>query len=789
MNTSTMRNLSSYPEPLGDAFKSNSGAIAGPIGWKGGLTNWNAVQDEFFAPKSGFMEYLTPSQRRILLLLVEWWSGQFDTNNAIESIKIAIREHANSSFSDQIEIRELNIESKGPYHTKLLQALTSEFFIHPTAKSQLAQVRRQTASLVSACQRIAHLVLLPNKELIAKLEPPASENSNLAFITTERQVSGGVPGSSGLSGEQTYTTNDPLPSAILEVCPWLSAEKKAGLPYYLWDIEAKETVVVKELTGSPAYTIISHTWGRWRVPESDPDASVKVRGVPWLVPRNSKFDVERMPDIFCLHAKAFAPTKYIWFDLFCIPQDRSPLALLEISRQAAIFGTASRAACWLNTITDWKGLRAAVQWLSIVFLRRAMASDRITEALASINHMDIHPTQLFKEFIERLPESPNFAVGQEPCGWFTSLWTLQEFCLRPDMLLFDRNWDLFRLLDGTASAPMPLDNILALVEDFTKHGWDAPIEQPRVVVELLALTDSTCILDILDSSPLAILVLADRRECNHQRAEAIMSVVGATDWYLRTPKELHEENLVLGKFPIQFLREVREREGARFFASTYGKICCFWDIFQSEHEEVEHFETTHSTLEADEDVEETEEEAQDVDEDMEDAEEEIELTTKVAGTILPFDPIRTQSKIIGRGPGVKDHPTTATWQLANDGRVLMPNVAILASTDPSLDKDTDYNLAALVFAPSDENPQRMGEPKTVNLHKYLTAPFPGQDLVPKHAIPILYRDDGWAQGIILMEVFNNEQPVKTFAKLGDFFTMPRDTIAEPREWEVNWEIL
>ena len=115
-----MRNLSSYREPLGDAFKSYSGAIAGPIGWKGGLANWNAVQVEFLAPKSGFMESLTPSQRRILLLLVEWWSGHFDTSNAIESIKIAIREHANSSFSDQIEIRELNIESKGPYHTKLL---------------------------------------------------------------------------------------------------------------------------------------------------------------------------------------------------------------------------------------------------------------------------------------------------------------------------------------------------------------------------------------------------------------------------------------------------------------------------------------------------------------------------------------------------------------------------------------------------------------------------------------------------------------------------------------------
>jgi hypothetical protein len=40
-------------------------------------------------------------------------------------------------------------------------------------------------------------------------------------------------------------------------------------------------------------------------------------------------------EFFGLHAKAFAPTKYIWFDLFCIQQDRSPLALFETSCQAS----------------------------------------------------------------------------------------------------------------------------------------------------------------------------------------------------------------------------------------------------------------------------------------------------------------------------------------------------------------------------------------------------------------------------------------------------------------------
>jgi hypothetical protein len=56
------------------------------------------------------------------------------------------------------------------------------------------------------------------------------------------------------------------------VCPWLP--EPSGLPFYLWDVEKDRTVETSTLT-RPRYTVISHTWGRWR--KSTPP--VRVKGV------------------------------------------------------------------------------------------------------------------------------------------------------------------------------------------------------------------------------------------------------------------------------------------------------------------------------------------------------------------------------------------------------------------------------------------------------------------------------------------------------------------------------
>ena len=138
--------------------------------------------------------------------------------------------------------------------------------------------------------------------------------------------------------------------ANIEPCPWL--KNIHGLPYYLWSIELGQTIETSGLDECPSYIAISHTWGRW-LKLSQP---VKVDGVSeWLIPENSIFDVKSLPTIL---RNLPVKTKYVWFDLLCIPQDRSAIALREISRQAVIFRGAQYAIAWLNMISNWRGLRS-----------------------------------------------------------------------------------------------------------------------------------------------------------------------------------------------------------------------------------------------------------------------------------------------------------------------------------------------------------------------------------------------------------------------------------------------
>ena len=119
--------------------------------------------------------------------------------------------------------------------------------------------------------------------------------------------------------------------ALLGPCSWLQESGcKTGYSYYLWDVAGRQTVRTGDLGDSPAYTCISHTWGRWQVGGS----FVDIENVPWQVPENTSFEVDELPGIF---RQKHWETHYPWFGLFCNPQDRSPIALVEISCQASIF--------------------------------------------------------------------------------------------------------------------------------------------------------------------------------------------------------------------------------------------------------------------------------------------------------------------------------------------------------------------------------------------------------------------------------------------------------------------
>src|ERR1700737_4564454 len=139
------------------------------------------------------------------------------------------------------------------------------------------------------------------------------------------------------------------------------------------------------------------------------------------------------------------------------------------------------------------------------------------------------------------------------------MWTLQEACIRPDLWFANNNWELL----GTAEY-MPL-NLFDLTLLVTSMQITGPV--PPVVQELKALLKDTRIGEIsLFCERSTILSMANSRYCQEGRqAEAIMSAIGATDWF----QKVDHGSIVCKLYPIAFVREVRDKIGSgEFFRST-----------------------------------------------------------------------------------------------------------------------------------------------------------------------------------------------------------------------------
>lgn len=324
--------------------------------------------------------------------------------------------------------------------------------------------------------------------------------------------------------------------------------------------------------------------------------------------------------------------------------------------------------------------------------------------------------------------------------------------LRPDIILCNKNWEYLKLTSTAKEAPVSLDSIIALVAwhqvAYSNESLSG-FRMPSAPAEIAALVEYANLTALLECTPLTHLVLGDRRQCQSRRAEAIMSAIGATGWYHDLDESKHEEALVPGKYPIQFLREIHQMIGTRLLCANYGSFCCYWDIFRT---------------------------SQGVE----------DMVAVVTGTILPFDILRQQSKIISGidTPDRLEDPTTKAWSLANDGTVIIPEVAIVASTDPDLRFMEEQDFTVSLIVPLEDNPQKNVAMQD-DLLRWMRDNFSD---IPKHAICLLDDRAGWSQGVIIMQVYEDEKPPKTFAKVGDYFTSNERRL-ETQRHIVNWHLL
>jgi hypothetical protein len=418
---------------------------------------------------------------------------------------------------------------------------------------------------------------------------------------------------------------------------------------------------------------------------------VNLEKVPWAVPLNIRFDVSALPDVF---SQQSWKTKYLWFDLFCIPQDGSKLANVEISRQADIFRNSTTSVAWLSDVESWDAVSNVVTWLALSYLRSASApglyetQSSLDEAFEAADR----PIEFYFEYTDPQNQSSHYSrfggldrkfrqwthgnkitssTGHKWfSGWFSSLWTLQEACLCPDLTLFSRSWEP---LKDMAGSPITLDSLFQLVENAQAHLQYATLPSPNFdkpfgymarrhthlisrstkkqtagwplgAWQLNKLAIETKVYTIRNCSPIDVLVLGNLRQCTESRAQAIMSVLGATTWFTRhleqTGTSPPENRLILGMYPHEFVLEVAQKFGGSFYCIAKSTPTTFRFLTAA-------------------------------------------VTSQSIGSMLPFSTPEFRPSVLAmrstRGDE-EDHPALQSWAIQPNGSIRMTQAGIVGSS-------------------------------------------------------------------------------------------------------------
>lgn len=775
-------------EPLGDLIGEHFDDVNAGVGYAKALTKWNRIR-EVLQPtgpadrqaietlrrdETKFESLLSISQYNSFRILHEWWIGSSQEDALSQAAQNAIKKAADPREADSQNLNDYREDarlSESTYHKELFLLFQLEFVFETRILQTkddgtflgFVQAQREKCVRFAALQRISHSFFAPTHR----------ENAHVAA------------GSHGDDTENMKAMN-PLPhllrqsiGACVESCSWLKIREAANRrPYYLWDVVRRRTVVVDEKMEDLQYICVSHTWGRWREWEKP---MVAIAGVGWPVPQNTKFEVATLPD----QLYAAFQTGYVWFDLLCIPQDRSERALIEISRQAIIFGNAMSVVAWLNDAGSWDGLRSVVEWLALFYLHTSTAVKGAYYDLPELpdpnNDSKLTPIELC------LWNSDNESEGDDedgilsddllPVPWFTSLWTLQEACLRPDMILCNRDWmpltagpDTIVTLDGIVGLNNYIERgtykFSTIITEVTKKNFESLGREtlPPEVEDLAKLMTRTCMSDLNWLSPSAIFTFGQMRQCSQSRAEAIMSVIGATGWFEEYVKEHGtappEGDQVLGYYPASFLNEATSKLGPTFYTSIQTDLGYIDEAVNLEAGEWESRESPCAV-----------------------------------GSLLPFT--RSWTNLVPPQEyafAAHNHPAVKSWEIQTDGSVRITQAGILTFGDEELVEKDDEDM---ILAPAPDADGKLTYDTEIDeqygdLEEWLQT-FASPNSAPNFAVCLyqqiyLSRDMPGPQVGLLLKQIPNTGAQTMLVKVGQYFTRAS------RAWDittktVDWVVL
>jgi hypothetical protein len=137
-----------------------------------------------------------------------------------------------------------------------------------------------------------------------------------------------------------------------------------------------------------------------------------------------------------------------------------------------IFSQADSVIAWLNdNEKGWSCLQQSAKWLSLFYTVRSIDKEYIGSQKASLAGCQ-DAADDFLELMVEVSNEPEEENEFSPLGWFTSLWTLQEACLRPDLAICDKNWNLLATENGTV---ITLDCLVALANFLTRKTYETSV--------------------------------------------------------------------------------------------------------------------------------------------------------------------------------------------------------------------------------------------------------------------------------------------------------------------------
>lgn len=684
--------------------------------------------------------FLTPEHMDVIKLLLEWWMGDIQDSRLSQMALNGLLIENLFPATRPSDIASLKGSTRSEYQQALVKLFQLEFNRDPLDPSVL-RLHRAEASRHASVQRLGFSYLRGN--MFPLWHQPAEhmyETARKHLVSISRFMCLILTVCEKANARETHrfavevltAYHDSMDLAMVNLCRaqillgpkqlnasisscgWIpQAEKLTNVPYYLWDKKGRRTVCTKTFRYLPEYTVVSHTWGRWRIKGSE---DIELPGVPWKIPQNHRFSVQNLADIL---DGVPGCNRYVWFDLVCIPQSTNDAHLRaiekkEIAIQAAIFSHAETAVAWFNTIDKFGPLEDICHMLAMNVLRYPGQFDEI-----QLNECLDRLSRLNKELMNEPLLIPLARIGLKTTypddmawdkvldEWFSSLWTLQEACMRPDMWLCTRSWK--PLKSHASGTPIPLDCVLSLIRanatNFLEvlgskrpipHQWSSPTDQeisskealrglvfndhethegaklikspPPCLYNLVLYASTAGLIDIPGIEPIRIITMGNQRECSerNRRAEAVMAVLGATVWS-QDPNS--DRQLVLERFPMAFVIEVRRKLGDfKFFSSDIARD--FWSSLNENSICMTQIEKL-----------------------------------KVKGTLLPFseersrDVLRLSLKNIPLPLKTQEpHPEITHWHIEANGNVTVPKASVLMSSLNSSDselKDANFYVVDL----------------------------------------------------------------------------------------------